>query len=70
MALNPVCKPCYDAGFVTQADEVDHIIPIDWDPDLAWERSNFQAICRECHEKKTAKENRKIRGANLAGDLI
>ncbi len=63
-------SPCREAGFVTQADEVDHVIPLNLRPDLAWDSSNFQAICRQCHEEKTATENRKRWGANLEGDLI
>ncbi|WP_412526103.1 HNH endonuclease [Burkholderia lata] len=49
-----LCQPCLRAGRVTTADAVDHIVPkarggTDRD-------ENLQAICRDCHAAKTARE--------------
>lgn len=47
-----VCLPCQRAGRVTEAVEVDHIVAIvngGTDDD-----DNLQAICKACHEVKTA----------------
>ena len=38
------------------ANEVDHIIPRRVRPDLAWNESNLQPLCKSCHSKKTRKE--------------
>ena len=32
---------------------VDHIIPHRGDPELFWDRSNWQALCKNCHDRKT-----------------
>ena len=39
--------------------EVDHIKPLDVAPELALEESNLQCLCRGCHIRKTAGENRR-----------
>lgn len=51
-----LCQPCMDRGRVTPAKEVDHITPKakgGTDDD-----ANLQAICRQCHKAKTAREHR------------
>jgi len=55
-----LCQPCRRAGRVTLATAVDHImpkaecrrlrIPSDY-------MNNLQGICKDCHDKKTMKEN-------------
>lgn len=49
-----LCQPCLQAGRVTAATAVDHVIAkarggADFD-------ENLQAICRDCHAAKTAHE--------------
>ena len=56
---NPLCRPCDKRGRVKAAQEVDHIIPHNGDHALFWDRGNWQSICRECHEEKSARERRK-----------
>lgn len=51
-----LCQPCLKLGRVTQAKQVDHIIPKaqgGTDADI-----NLQAICVDCHRAKTAREGR------------
>lgn len=36
---------------------VDHIIPHKGDMELFWDRNNWQAMAKECHDKKTATED-------------
>ena len=36
--------------------EVDHIKPVRTHPELAFELSNLQSLCRSCHSKKTRVE--------------
>ena len=50
----PLCRPCNEAGRVSAALEVDHIVPRTQGGSS--ERANLQGICRECHRAKTAAE--------------
>lgn len=54
---NPICKYCFDAGKLTEATVVDHIIPHKGDKKLFWNRKNWQGLCESCHGIKTAKED-------------
>ena len=36
--------------------QVDHIKPVRDAPELAWELSNLQTLCRRCHARKTRRE--------------
>lgn len=59
MRRNPLCAWCERQGVVRLADEMDHIVPVSEAPDRVWDLENLQGLCRECHEKKTADENRR-----------
>ena len=37
---------------------VDHIIPHKGNLELFWDEDNLQALCKPCHDRKTAKEGR------------
>lgn len=56
LRANPICVECWRHGRVTPATEVHHIVPRskggtdDWD--------NLEALCKECHSRKTAAEGR------------
>lgn len=55
LASEPLCRHCKERGFVTVAEEVDHIIPLQHggsDTD-----DNVQCLCKPCHEIKTAYED-------------
>lgn len=47
---HPLCVQCQDRGQVTAATLVHHIVPHKGDRRLLWDRNNWQALCRECHE--------------------
>ena len=51
-----LCQPCRQAGRVTVAQAVDHIVPKSQGgtDDLR----NLQSICDECHRAKTQRESR------------
>ncbi|HHX0886543.1 TPA: HNH endonuclease [Pseudomonas aeruginosa] len=57
LAKHPLCRLCSDAGKVVAATEVDHIIPHRGDMELFWQESNWMALCKVCHSKKTATED-------------
>ena len=68
---NPLCRLCFkEEGLTVAASEVDHIKPLKTHPELAMDRSNLQALCRNCHEKKTARENNRFVGADAEGNPL
>ena len=56
---HPLCRPCAANGFTVAATEIDHIVPVKHAPDRFLDASNWQPICRPCHEVKTATETRR-----------
>ena len=54
---HPLCEECKKQGAVTAATVVDHIKPHQGDERLFWDESNWQALCKHHHDKKTAKED-------------
>ena len=38
------------------AAEVDHIVPIERSPELAFDEANLQSLCQQHHSSKTARE--------------
>ena len=55
---HPLCVRCKAQGRFTAATVVDHIIPHRGDPHLMWNESNWQALCKSCHDRKTWTEDR------------
>ena len=58
LARHPLCVPCAAAGRLVQATVVDHIVPHSGDPVLFWDEANWAALCKACHDAKTAREGR------------
>lgn len=54
---NPLCEECKQRGLVTLAEVVDHIQPHKGDQKLFWNHDNWQALCKRCHDSKTARED-------------
>lgn len=54
---NPVCVACAARGEVAAAEVVDHVVPHRGDDKLFWRRSNWQSLCKPCHDRKTAAED-------------
>jgi len=52
------CDDCRRRPVPKIADTVDHIIPHKGDQRLMWDRSNWMAMNRSCHSKKTATKDR------------
>lgn len=51
-----LCRPCGLAGYDSPAEHVDHIVPADVRTDWHYEAGNLQAMCKPCHEAKTARD--------------
>lgn len=54
---HPMCARCMQQGRYVPATVVDHIIPHRGDSALMWDESNWQALCKPCHDKKTGNED-------------
>ncbi|EEG10289.1 HNH endonuclease [Pseudogulbenkiania ferrooxidans] len=54
---HPLCVECRQRGFIEAATVVDHITPHKGDQKLFWSRSNWQSLCKPCHDRKTATED-------------
>jgi 5-methylcytosine-specific restriction protein A len=58
LTANPLCVIC-DAGGVTRAAAVvDHRQAHRGDQTLFWRRSNWQAVCKSCHDAKREAEEK------------
>jgi 5-methylcytosine-specific restriction protein A len=57
LTVHPLCAECERVGRFTVATVVDHVIPHKGHPDLFWNESNWQALCKPCHDRKTARSD-------------
>jgi len=53
LKANPLCVECLKADKLVEAAVVDHIIPHRGDKKIFWDESNWQALCKSCHDRKT-----------------
>ena len=58
LRMHPLCVRCMEEGKYVKATVVDHIEPHRGDPKLFWDEGNWQALCKQCHDKKTMTEDR------------
>lgn len=63
LADHPFCVECERHSETTVATEVDHIRPHRGSARLFWDQRNWQALCRTCHNRKTATEDGGFVGA-------
>ena len=57
LADHPLCVMCDVNGLVVVATVVDHIIPHKGNAELFNDASNWQALCKCCHDRKTATQD-------------
>lgn len=57
LQTNPLCAICLAEGKVEAAEVVDHKIPHRGDMALFWDKRNWQALSKACHDRKTARED-------------
>ena len=55
--LNRLCKVCLSQGLTVATYIVDHVIPVSERPDLEFDPTNFQGLCKPHSDAKTAREN-------------
>ena len=54
---HPLCVMCLAKGRYVQATVVDHRVPHRGNYELMWSESNWQALCKSCHDRKTGNED-------------
>lgn len=54
---HPFCQECFKKGKLVEATDIDHIVPHRGDARLLYDEANLQALCHECHSRKTARED-------------
>ena len=57
LASHQTCAECRRQGRLTIAVIVDHITPHKGDMALFWDPTNWQPLCKPCHDRKTATED-------------
>jgi 5-methylcytosine-specific restriction protein A len=58
LARHPLCAACQAEGRVVPATVVDHVVPHRGDAALFRDQANWAALCKPCHDAKTAREGR------------
>ncbi|MBV4424309.1 HNH endonuclease [Clostridium tyrobutyricum] len=58
LKAHPLCVRCKEENKLTKATVVDHIKPHRGDRVLFWNESNWQSLCKRCHDIKTMTEDR------------
>ena len=58
LQAHPLCEECMRQGKYVKATVVDHVVPHRGDEQLFWDRSNWRALCKRCHDRKTMTEDR------------
>ena len=58
LARVPCCEACTTRGQVTAATVCDHRQPVRLGGGM-WDTSNYQSLCRPCHQAKSAAERTK-----------
>lgn len=68
LMANPLCLMHRERGELVPASVVDHIEPHKGDESLFWRRSNWQPLCKPCHDTKTATEDGGFGNARYSSD--
>jgi 5-methylcytosine-specific restriction enzyme A len=58
LARHPLCVQCQATGRIEPSTTVDHVVPHRGDKKLFWDEANWAALCKPCHDAKTAREGR------------
>lgn len=69
LIANPLCAFHKKRGQVVAAVVVDHKIPHRGNLDLFWDKSNWQPLCKHCHDsyKQAMERSGRIPGCSGAG---
>lgn len=64
---HPLCADHLQRGQYVEATIVDHIVPHRGDQKLFWDTSNWQALCKRCHDAH--KQRLEKSGVQIGCDL-
>ena len=68
LAEHPLCAYCIKSGRTAAATVVDHVVPHKGDLTLFWDRSNWQPLCKRCHDAvKQREEAGVVAGCDASG---
>lgn len=69
---HPLCRFCQREGRLKPATIVDHITPHRGDEELFWDESNWQALCKPCHDaiKQRMEKSGRIIGCDEQGQPL
>jgi 5-methylcytosine-specific restriction endonuclease McrA len=69
LRAHPLCADHLKRGQVVQASVVDHVTPHRGDKQLFWDSTNWQSLCKHCHDshKQRLEKSGKDAGCDLAG---
>lgn len=69
LRAHPLCKMHADMGQVVAATVVDHIEPHRGDMKLFWDTSNWQSLCKACHDrhKQRLEKSGAVVGCDMSG---
>jgi 5-methylcytosine-specific restriction protein A len=72
LTKHPLCRYCELQGRVTEAAVVDHVVPHKGDERLFFDESNWQSLCKPCHDqvKQAAEHGRLVLGADTDGEPL
>lgn len=59
LADNPLCAMHKEKGQSVVATVVDHIKAHRGDQELFWDKSNWQSLCKECHDNHAQRRDQK-----------
>ena len=56
LEANPLCTYCAEQDRVTPATVVDHKTPHRGGEQLFWDKTNWQSLCKDCHDGRKQRE--------------
>ena len=66
---HPMCVMHEARGLLVAAEVVDHIVPHKGDSNLFWDQTNWQSLCKHCHDshKQALERGSQERGCDVNG---
>ncbi|HEY6527263.1 MAG TPA: HNH endonuclease [Cellvibrionaceae bacterium] len=66
---NPLCKFHQQRNLIAEAAVVDHIQPHRGDSKLFWDKTNWQSLCKHCHDshKQRLEKSGRVAGCDSNG---
>jgi 5-methylcytosine-specific restriction protein A len=69
LLAHPLCADCAKRGDTTAARVTDHVTPHRGDLTLFWDQTNWQSLCKPCHDihKQSFERTGRMRGCDEDG---